>query len=1182
VNIRRLLLSLPLLFLLIIASAWFWLLHTQSGAQWIWSRVESAADGSLSAASITGSLSSELVAGDVTFIGDSVNVAVGRASLSIDIDLLPIKVNVLSASVSDLRIDLAANDRAEDDTNLHDTLNKLQLPVELAFEAIALDGGVINGIDQEWSFVVNSLSAAGTWADAIALRRVELDGPLANASGSGSLSLLDQHDVQLDVELLAKAELTTLDDAIPVTATVQGPLDDLVVQARADEPRALLHGRLAGVTDSLRWEAQLDLPAFALPRKADGPDIPPLELSAQGGGDLQTFAAEAQVGFAGTDMHVTIGANVDIAAANVSADADWQNAHWPVGDAEPQVSSRTGNVTLSGSLDDWTVAGTIALDVSELPPGTLKIEGAGDRDGASARILEGNVLGGLVAGRVEYSWRGPQPFSARLEFEAIKVSTVMPDFPAVLSGNLDLDGRQQPLQLSVQLSDIAGSYDGRTLRANGRLDIDDDGVSANDFRIGHGETRVRVDGDLYAAAGLRYDLYVDDFGFYLDDAFGSIAASGSVSLKPNEQLLRIDASSEEFGWRDVRIVNLAITDHGNGVLDAVATADNVEISMVDAGQLRLQVQLGKNSQSIDIETSSDGLRSLLSVSGALDHWESPSSWSGQLTKLEIEHDDFSTTLDEPAAIAVSKTSASIDKYCSIGRRGTELCMAGSWDTSSGLDLTATLASLQANLVNAFVETGTELDQVVNGGFRLQVQPDGSSTGRGDIAMTPGRIVSTEDPDLYVDTGQVRFGFDISDDDLRSGNLNIPFPGLGQIAADFEILDVADQGSADVNGSIDVDLEDFGLLIALFPIVDSADGTLRANLDIGGTVDDPLIRGNLALENGALTYLPAGLKLDEIELSSELQDNGEIELNGSFRAGEGRAEIRTRADHARTAATGLELTLRGENLTVIDVPDVTAVADTDLRVNFDGKTLVLNGDISFPRARIRPANIGATRVYESEDVIIVAGELPDEPIEDGPAADIEFAGTVVVALGNDVIVDLEVTEVQVTGSTEFTWLGGPIPNAVGRYDVDGTILAYGQRLEITEGSIRFEDVPADDPYLRIRAEREIFGNTQVRQAGVLVAGNLSRPTIEAYTNPMTTEERALTLLVTGSEIDYERGVGAVDFGTYIAPRVYASYGIGLFDNENIIRIRYDLKRGFGVTATSGARESGLDLSYRFEN
>ncbi|MDH3990601.1 MAG: hypothetical protein OEV34_15815 [Gammaproteobacteria bacterium] len=73
-----------------------------------------------------------------------------------------------------------------------------------------------------------------------------------------------------------------------------------------------------------------------------------------------------------------------------------------------------------------------------------------------------------------------------------------------------------------------------------------------------------------------------------------------------------------------------------------------------------------------------------------------------------------------------------------------------------------------------------------------------------------------------------------------------------------------------------------------------------------------------------------------------------------------------------------------------------------------------------------------------------------------------------------------------------------------------------------------------------------------------------------------------MLVTCSEFDYEKGIGAVEFGTYIAPIVYASYGIGLFDSGNTIRLRYDLKKGAGVTGTSGQKESSIDLSYRFEN
>ena len=306
------------------------------------------------------------------------------------------------------------------------------------------------------------------------------------------------------------------------------------------------------------------------------------------------------------------------------------------------------------------------------------------------------------------------------------------------------------------------------------------------------------------------------------------------------------------------------------------------------------------------------------------------------------------------------------------------------------------------------------------------------------------------------------------------------------------------------------------------------------------------------------------------------------MAGSFRAGDGRAEIRTRADHALTATKGLELDLRGENLTIIDVPDVRAVAATDLRVNFDGRTLEVNGGIDIPHARITAANFAVTRIYESEDAIIVAGELPDDPTGNGSKIDLDFMGSVELSLGSDVVVDLDVVQPRVTGSTVFTWSGDPMPNALGRFDIDGEILALGQRLEIAEGFLRFDDVPADDPYLRIRAEREIFGNTQVRRAGVLVAGTRARTTVEPYTEPATTEERALTLLVTGSDFDFDRGVGAVDVGTYIAPRIFVSYGVALFDEENVVRIRYDLRRGFGVTLTSGGREAGADLIYRIEN
>jgi translocation and assembly module TamB len=158
----------------------------------------------------------------------------------------------------------------------------------------------------------------------------------------------------------------------------------------------------------------------------------------------------------------------------------------------------------------------------------------------------------------------------------------------------------------------------------------------------------------------------------------------------------------------------------------------------------------------------------------------------------------------------------------------------------------------------------------------------------------------------------------------------------------------------------------------------------------------------------------------------------------------------------------------------------------------------------------------------------------------------------------------------------------MPIGDGSYTVTGEIQAYGQLLRISEGRIRFPRKPANNPTLDIRAEREIYGNRQIKAAGVHISGTLKRPLLETYTEPPTTQERALTLLVTGNDFDYEQGVGAVEVGTYVARKLYVSYGIGLFDNQNVISARYDLKKGFGVKATSGQRETGVDISYTIDH
>jgi translocation and assembly module TamB len=399
--------------------------------------------------------------------------------------------------------------------------------------------------------------------------------------------------------------------------------------------------------------------------------------------------------------------------------------------------------------------------------------------------------------------------------------------------------------------------------------------------------------------------------------------------------------------------------------------------------------------------------------------------------------------------------------------------------------------------------------------------------------------------------------------------------------DFSADDLRLGMDSPIQGMARIDISDIGAVGRLFPVFDTIEGVLDVDLELVGTLSDPSFRGGASISNGTIENLASGFSFTEISLSGEVTEFDRAVFKGSFRAGEGRGEINTSISFEDLLSPEIDFSLQGDQLTLVDVPDLKLIAKPDLHLTFHEKTLEINGRLEIPTARLSPSYIPKSSVRQSQDIVIVAGELPVKEQDFLKENEIALRGTLEVELGDDVVIDLDVAQIDVTGASRFTWQDKLIPIGDGSFNATGDIQAFGQHLQVTRGRISFPGTPADNPHLNIRAEREIFGNSQIRTAGLMVAGTLRRPVVEAYTVPMTTKERAQTLLVTGSDFNYEQGVGAVDVGMYVLPRLYVSYGIGIFEDGNVLKVRYDLRRGFGIQATSGQRDSGIDMSYTIE-
>ncbi len=883
---------------------------------------------------------------------------------------------------------------------------------------------------------------------------------------------------------------------------------------------------------------------------------------------------------------LTVDAALDLQAGSVVSELAWTDLRWPLIAKVPNVESNTGRASLSGTLDDWQVDLTTVVSAPGIAQGRLGLAGEGTRYRAAFDVVEGEVLGGVVDGGLEMDWSRGLNWSSSVEIKGLRTATLAPAYPGILTVRARAENAA-PSGVSIDILDLRGTLLDEAIAGSGKLLIAPNALQAGALRVSHGRGEIEADGDLFGSAGLDFSIEIPDIGVYGSGMEGDIAANGTIALGSLFSRTRIDATSAKLALGRVGIKGLGVRS-GRSAADGVKleieldqlrlgsrTIDTIDlVAEIDPDQQRLVASMRPIGSDVRI-----GLAG--SFADGADVLTFP--WTGQLEELSLTtRQGEGGGLDAPVPVSFSPQSVAVTGMCLSGDLRGRICTDVAYDADGGLKLAADATDVPVDVLNAFLQTGFEFEQSVSGQLRWEQDVRGTISGKADIQVSPGQLKSARFPDLDLRTGPGKLGVEIESGELLSGLLELPVGNNGIVDGWFRLEGAATDAASRIAGALRAETSDVDILAVLLPDVDEARGRLTADLELSGTVDAPRLIGSAAIADGALNYFPLGLRLTELNVAGQFDENRHIDVEGTFRAGEGSGAIRTSTVNNKDEGPGVHLGIRGTGLTVIDLPDITAVADADLEIDFQGQRLDIHGSVDIPRARIRPVNLVTTRVDASEDVVIVAGRLAEtQEVEQKPGR-LAVHGALSLGMGDDVQIRLDVARASISGRADFEWSGDPVPVGHGRYNVNGTVSAFGQVLSISEGSVSFPGVPATNPLLNIRATRDIYGNTQVKRAGILVQGSVNQPTIEAYTYPLTTEERALTLLVTGNDFDYEQGVGAIDFGTYIAPRLFLSYGVGVFDRQNVISARYDLKAGFGIRATSAERESGVDLTYRFEN
>ena len=190
--------------------------------------------------------------------------------------------------------------------------------------------------------------------------------------------------------------------------------------------------------------------------------------------------------------------------------------------------------------------------------------------------------------------------------------------------------------------------------------------------------------------------------------------------------------------------------------------------------------------------------------------------------------------------------------------------------------------------------------------------------------------------------------------------------------------------------------------------------------------------------------------------------------------------------------------------------------------------------------------------------------------------------------------------------------------------DGKYRAYGQNLDIRTGRLLFAGGPVTEPGLDIEAIRRPSPGVLV---GVRARGSLRKPEFSLFSEPGMSQSDQLSWLVLGrplesdasseernsmnqaaimlglggglalteeygeklgideisieSDPDNETNQASLLVGKYLSPKLFVSYGVGIFEPVSTLRFRYALSSKWKLVGESSALRSSSDLFYVIE-
>lgn len=894
----------------------------------------------------------------------------------------------------------------------------------------------------------------------------------------------------------------------------------------------------------------------------------------------------------------------------------WKDVLLPAALAGQELASR-GSVTVNGTPKQFAVAG----DAQVGPPGrpvdiTLAINGNDERIALERVLLQqhrdGKPAGSLTANG-DVTLKPVLGWKLDVKADRLDPGAIAAEWPGALNLQLATEGKSddQGITATVKMPKLDGTLRQRPVTGTADLRIAPGYVVDGTLALASGDSTLAVQGrGGKDATDARIGFTLASLGDFLPQAQGRLR--GQFDLKGQWPALAVNGRADGTGLaydgnRATSLeLNLAVSDISapRGSLELLATGVTAGGQQFD--RVSLDGKGDRDAHELTFNARGDALAIQTQLRGVL----KGEDWSGTLNQLKLAlKDQPEWALEQPAALSYAGGAAKLGELC-LAAQGPRICLSGNQAADGSADGRYRIERLPLAMIAAIASPDATytLSGEINGDGSVRRSTQGALDGSAKIGSAEGRISYPDRPEqpLLAYTGlavdatfapqaqRIVVQGKLSDGGSIDGTIGITGP------------------EQNLSGQIQLGLGSLAFVELLTTEVANTKGKVDGRLAFAGTVATPVISGQILLDGFATEIPEAGLKLADGKVQIDLDGQGGIAVNGGIGSGGGRLKITGTGGISENAP--LDIAIEGQNFLAADIPAAHVIISPKLTVRRNEQGLTASGDVEMPKANIDLTKLpGGGAAKTSPDVVIVDAEAVE-----GKDA-LPITADVTLRLGDDVKLKGFGLDGSLNGQLVVVERPGRQTTGRGEIRVGGTYKAYGQDLKIQTGRLLFAGTAIDNPGLDLKAVRELKDVT----AGLRVQGTAQVPVLTVFSEPALEQSEALSYLITGrplsalksgesdlvgaaaqalgsatgdllaksigarlgvdAAVSDNAAIGGAAFtvGKYLSPKLYLSYGVGIFTPGEVITLRYKLSRLWELEAQNATTENRAGLNYRLE-